>query len=233
MSTVDLNKLQSFFVCTIILCKHEIPLINHGVVNRRELQLFFVPWVYLYSRLIEPIPKSILWHLNYTNSIPILLTETAWLYALNVKLAIELDSLHRNKAPKNPDFPACINVCISKKGSSWLAYEMSSIVYRNTFHPLLVSEFHSHFHKNPGEKPDRIPNCQNKECPHISNYDSNECRNIIGNCAEQRAANDIFSNPASEAYNIFDLNFSPAIRPRTMEITSPCCNCKAVFQQLS
>lgn len=231
MPTIDLDKLQSFYACTIVFRKHEIPLINHGVVNRRELQLFFTPWVDLYNKWIEPIPQSFLWHLNYLDSIPILLTDTAWLYALNVKLAIETDLICRNKTPKKPDYPAFINVCISKNGSSWLAYELSSIAYENTFHHFLVNEFRSQLSKRPGDRPERIPDCPNKQCDHYEN--GANCRNIVGNCAEQRAANDIFSNPASGAYNIFDLDLSPAIRPRTMEIIPPCCNCKAVFPQLS
>lgn len=53
--------------------------------------------------------------------------------------------------------------------------------------------------------------------------------NSLGACAEQRAA-----NKSINRYHrgIYDLNFTPAIRPRTMQIKPYCDNCKKIFTQL-
>lgn len=53
--------------------------------------------------------------------------------------------------------------------------------------------------------------------------------NRLGGCAEQRAA-----NKAIKRYHqsIGSLDFTPAIRPRTMQIKPYCENCKRIFPQL-
>lgn len=59
---------------------------------------------------------------------------------------------------------------------------------------------------------------------------SGEHKYIIGQCAEQHAANKYMKH-----YNENDLNkldFSPAMRPRTMQIYSHCKNCKSTFPNL-
>lgn len=56
------------------------------------------------------------------------------------------------------------------------------------------------------------------------------CRNIIGNCAEQHAANN-YMNKYGERL-VGNLHFSEAVRPRTMEEIPACVNCKSVFPNL-
>ena len=57
------------------------------------------------------------------------------------------------------------------------------------------------------------------------------CKNIIGRCAEQHAANKYIRQ-----YNqnhIDKLHFTVAVRPRTMQVYPPCNNCKTIFPQLA
>lgn len=51
--------------------------------------------------------------------------------------------------------------------------------------------------------------------------------NIVGKCAEAKAANGLLSLDASSDIN--DIKFTAAIRPRTMEVISPCPNCVQIF----
>ena len=53
---------------------------------------------------------------------------------------------------------------------------------------------------------------------------------IIGNCAEQHAA-DLFMKK-NRSYHLQDLYFSKALRPRTKQEFKPCENCKYVFPNL-
>lgn len=53
------------------------------------------------------------------------------------------------------------------------------------------------------------------------------CDNIIGQCAEPHAANEILE---AEGCAIKDLKFSLAMRPRTQTYYPYCENCKAVFK---
>lgn len=55
-------------------------------------------------------------------------------------------------------------------------------------------------------------------------------RYIIGNCAEQHAAN-IFMNQLNEV-NLSNLYFSKAMRPRTKQIFDYCNNCEDTFPNL-
>ena len=52
------------------------------------------------------------------------------------------------------------------------------------------------------------------------------CSNIIGQCAEPHAANEILE---AEGCSINDLEFSLAMRPRTQTYLPYCNNCKKVF----
>ena len=56
------------------------------------------------------------------------------------------------------------------------------------------------------------------------------CRYIIGNCAEQHAANNYMKN-----YNetiLGNLYFTKAMRPRTKQIFEYCDNCKDTFPNI-
>ena len=55
-------------------------------------------------------------------------------------------------------------------------------------------------------------------------------RYIIGNCAEQHAANSYISRYGEN--DLSKLYFSEAVRPKTMQVFEPCDNCKAVFPNL-
>ncbi len=54
--------------------------------------------------------------------------------------------------------------------------------------------------------------------------------NIIGNCAEQHAA-DLFMK-RYRSFHLQNLYFSKALRPRTKQVFDPCENCKYVFPNL-
>lgn len=63
------------------------------------------------------------------------------------------------------------------------------------------------------------------------NPKAKNCSNIIGNCAEQHAVNDLMlRNPGLKPKNV---EFSNAIRPRTGEIRPYCENCCKLFKQLN
>lgn len=53
---------------------------------------------------------------------------------------------------------------------------------------------------------------------------------IIGNCAEQHAGNN-YMNSYKER-DLRKLYFSDTVRPRTMQVFSPCKNCKYIFPNL-
>lgn len=59
---------------------------------------------------------------------------------------------------------------------------------------------------------------------------STKCENIIGNCAEVHAANKLLRS--NKYYKLKDIYFSVAMRPRTLEESLPCENCKATFPTL-
>ncbi|MCF5901906.1 MULTISPECIES: hypothetical protein [Aeromonas] len=52
-------------------------------------------------------------------------------------------------------------------------------------------------------------------------------KNIIGKCAEVKSANIILTTDKS--CSISDLDFTPAIRPRTLEVINRCPNCVKIF----
>ncbi|NCH53653.1 hypothetical protein [Cronobacter muytjensii] len=53
------------------------------------------------------------------------------------------------------------------------------------------------------------------------------CGNTLGRCAEFRAANEfLLANPSLK---VKDIQFTPAIRPRTGEVVPRCENCKNIF----
>ncbi|MET3878746.1 DUF6443 domain-containing protein [Chitinophaga sp. OAE865] len=52
--------------------------------------------------------------------------------------------------------------------------------------------------------------------------------NVVGCCGEFRAANELMLN--NKTLKPTDIKFTPAIRPRTMEVIIPCDNCRAIFK---
>lgn len=53
------------------------------------------------------------------------------------------------------------------------------------------------------------------------------CKNIIGKCAEVKAANNVLK--LERRLKVQELVFTNAIRPRSLEVIPRCNNCKAVF----
>ncbi|ELY2908602.1 hypothetical protein SMC87_003064, partial [Cronobacter dublinensis] len=53
------------------------------------------------------------------------------------------------------------------------------------------------------------------------------CGNTLGRCAEFRAANELLL--ANPSLKVKDIQFTPAIRPRTGEVVPRCENCKNIF----
>lgn len=56
-----------------------------------------------------------------------------------------------------------------------------------------------------------------------------DTKNIIGKCAEVKAANQVLQ--ATKKLNVTEIEFTPAIRPRTLEKIPRCQNCVIVFGQ--
>ncbi len=66
-----------------------------------------------------------------------------------------------------------------------------------------------------------------KKLGNIGSKSSVNSDNIIGKCAEVKAANNILVN--DKKATITDIQFSAAIRPRTLEVIARCSNCKNIF----
>lgn len=66
-----------------------------------------------------------------------------------------------------------------------------------------------------------------KKLGSIGSKSSVNSDNIIGKCAEVKAANNILIN--DKRATITDIQFSDAIRPRTLEVIARCSNCKNIF----
>ena len=104
------------------------------------------------------------------------------------------------------NLPAAVSICyyknVSKKAYSHFSYE-------TRWHTLIVREFKK-----------------------IGSYGSHNsiCKNRIGNCAEQHSGNKVLKSTKCNKLN--DLLFSETIRPRTMEVITPCYNCKQIFPTL-
>ena len=56
---------------------------------------------------------------------------------------------------------------------------------------------------------------------------SGSCKNKIGNCAEQHAAEELLNK--NETCNLYDIVFSTAFRPRTDGVVPYCENCMKLF----
>lgn len=233
MYNISIDKLQNIYIQSLANQNPTIPLANHGLIPIQDLRNYIMSP--LIAQTINSIPKSALLCLNTVKpEEELLLLETAWYYALKIKTDTDFSFLCQHKKPKRENYPPCINVCVSKNRTDMLALEQSSYVYSNKFHAILDNAFFTKFSKTVGQKPDNIPNCTNTICKgYEKNKKGEKCRNTIGNCAEQRAANDIFKSPICSTNDIADLIFSITIRPRTMEIIPFCCNCKSIFPQLA
>ncbi len=114
---------------------------------------------------------------------------------------------HHGNIPKYKDYPAAVISCSAK---------------------------HSNIHKEEHSR-----SCQHYKFDFrilnllkvIGNVDGpsnvKDCNNKVGHCAEPHAANEMIKT--SMRLTVGDLEFSPAIRPRTRQIIQYCGNCKATF----
>ena len=135
----------------------------------------------------------------------LLLNLDAWVYSLKIKMATELN----RKKPSIRDYPPCAVACCDDNGVNVISLNYAghggeSIEFSQT----MLAMFKNKLAGKPGlQSPITV------------------CKNRIGNCAEQRAANDLNCD-------VKNIRFSRAFRPRTMTIVSYCENCKTLFPQL-
>ncbi|MFR3524861.1 MAG: hypothetical protein ACLTWD_09505 [Bacteroides uniformis] len=126
-----------------------------------------------------------------------------------LKVHIEVLRHDRQKGVWYWDYPAAASICYSsQKGKQ--------IKHRGYSHSPKGTKWH-HILRKKMEKIGEIGKPPYKR----------ETKNIIGNCAEQHAGNNLMRK-----YKINELNtlsFSYAVRPRTMEIIPACHNCKSIF----
>ena len=145
--------------------------------------------------------------------IPIELSETelinldAWVYSIKIKIEIEIVLGKKGKK----DYPACAAACFQKREINLIALNHSHQKEDDLvpFNATLQNAFQQSLGNTVGKMSTITP-----------------CRFPIGNCAEQRVANDIISYCGCP---ISDLCISAAFRPRTMTIIPPCENCKILF----
>lgn len=57
------------------------------------------------------------------------------------------------------------------------------------------------------------------------------CSNPLGNCAEQHSGNKLLK-AYKKIKQLEQLNFTETVRPRTMEILTPCMHCRKIFPKL-
>ncbi len=155
-----------------------------------------------------------------------------WYFALQEKNKVEIFSIAHNTKLTVNDYPACVNaVTAYPLNYNWVAFEVSGPPMPLLKHPTLNNAFNTLLKCKWGETPDNPSSCSNLECKHYNKFANNKkCRNILGNCAEQKGANDILNQGIVS--ELEKLEFSLAIRPRTMQLTPYCCNCTKLFPQL-
>ncbi|MDY3267634.1 MAG: hypothetical protein SOX26_09010 [Phocaeicola sp.] len=62
-------------------------------------------------------------------------------------------------------------------------------------------------------------------------YGTPFCKNPLGNCAEQHSGNNLMKSYKG-INKLEQLYFTETIRPRTMEVLTPCKHCKLIFPNL-
>lgn len=155
-----------------------------------------------------------------------------WYFGLQVKNKIEIFAIENGKDLKVQDYPSCVNaVTAIQDDYKWVAFEMSGAPMPPIKHHVLISAFKQLFNCEWGKKPDNPKVCPNGQCIHRDKFkNKKKCRNTLGNCAEQKGANQILNQGLIS--NLNELDFSLALRPRTMEVIPYCCNCTTIFPQL-
>lgn len=184
---------------------------------------------------------------NYGN-----LQIAVWLYALQEKKDAEDACRVKGKSAGVYDYPPMVNVCLSIVNPLFFSFNKADYKYNITrFSQLLQAESLNRIGAEIGKKPKPpIPcpdyhRCLSKNRDKYDEYlkksvqqpvqtknSPPSCRNKVGNCAEQRAANELLIHPNIGKITLPSLKFSLAIRPRTMQIHPYCCNCYTLFPQL-
>jgi hypothetical protein len=114
------------------------------------------------------------------------------------------------------DYPTCVVAC-SYKNTKPVAKESGTCNANYYTNQKLLAEFRK-LKKYYGN---------NK----VIGEESRLCDNIIGFCAEPKAAELVLR--VYHTSHFVDLNFSKAYRPRTSRVQNYCKNCKAVFPKLN
>lgn len=141
-----------------------------------------------------------------------LLNHFVWLYALKKKFYVELKYWYDYGRLKPRHYVACASACNLGYNFQSIAVDYSGKHIGATgFHPDLMALFKKELNAVPYNK---------------SPETETTVKHKVGNCAEQNAANDIMTHTNCQPE---DLNFSFALRPRTMTIMDPCDNCKKIF----
>lgn len=138
------------------------------------------------------------------------------IFALHTKSRIENALIRANKLPgRRKDYPSCVAVSIYDNNHTKVAFERSGSIKDYTFHNIVRTEFIRTLGVEDGKYSTKT-----------------KCRWKVGNCAEQRAVNDIIQ--CNDVLGTVDLIFksasvSVAVRPRTMVFIPKCENCNNVF----
>lgn len=238
MVTVCVDKLQS--ICTDWIFDHWYyqdfinwcpQFVTYGLVNLDTYPLhlsynfFFFDSIKLSPSPLAPITIRELFQNDSVKKA--VMFEAVWIYAM-----IDKREVKRNKG-KSPS--PCVNVCVSTNNWKILSLGKAKMEYKTPFHRLLTTEFTNKFILNPGDKVKPQGDCGITDCSRYKKRQSGnltECCNTLGGCAEQRAANEILREGECNAHDIADLEFSWALRPRTMGIIPYCYNCRTIFPQL-
>lgn len=173
---------------------------------KRGIFIFRIPEIHYYLRYVR----------NYFNTpyLPIpdssFINNCVWLYGLKKKFYVELEYWFDSRRLKPRHYPACVSACNIEDNYHCIAVDYSGKhTGPDNFHPSLMHRFENELKAVPYNKSSKTT-----------------VKHKVGNCAEQNVANDMLI-----AYNCSPdyLNFSFALRPRTMTVMDPCDNCKKIF----
>lgn len=134
-------------------------------------------------------------------------------YASKVRDRVQqVRKMQPNKKHSIYDYPGCVVAC-SYKNTKPVVKESGSCDVSYYTNQLLIAKL------NDLRKDTKRPNGIGGE--------SNLCKNVIGFCAEPKAAELVLR--VYHTGNFSDMHFSKAYRPRTSKRMNYCPNCKKVF----
>lgn len=206
---------------------------NYAFFNQGPTYTATIP----FHKNYNPLPfwvLPLLWDTNRIHNLQVsqeityreMLHECVVIYALVDKLI-----LRKKKAYSSP---TCVDVCLNANSPIIIALAKAGLSYSPAFHDLLISEFKK-FKEKDNKRTEPPKDCKIITCKEYDKRIANnysKCCNVLENCAEQRAANDILQAPQVTIPSLSNLRFSLALRPRTMEAIAYCYNCVTIFPQL-